>query len=160
MSYQNRTRLALVSACAGVLFAFAPSAFAGECPDGQAGTDLMRPGATAPVGVTDTELGSIDLAKEQVRLDGHRLRLRQLVIEPGGVVPWHSHAERPALIYVVEGTILEYASTCAVPITHKAGELSREFGGLAHWWLNAGEKPVVLLSADIVHDADENAAQM
>jgi quercetin dioxygenase-like cupin family protein len=41
-------------------------------------------------------------------------------------VPWHSHEDRPALIYVVSGTIFEYASNCAVPIEHKTGEVSVE----------------------------------
>src|SRR2546429_1060354 len=40
--------------------------------------------------------------------------------------PWHSHGERPALIYIIEGEIVEYASNCAAPITHKAGERSEE----------------------------------
>ena len=40
------------------------------------------------------------------------LRFRKLTIEPGGIVPWHSHDDRPALIYVAEGEIIEYASNC------------------------------------------------
>ena len=51
--------------------------------------------------------------------------MRRLAIKPGGVVPWHSHDDRPALIYVVVGEITEYASNCAVPIVHKAGEVAR-----------------------------------
>ena len=47
------------------------------------------------------------------------MQFRKLVIEPGGVVPWHSHGDRPAIIYVVSGEIIEYASNCAVPIVHK-----------------------------------------
>ena len=35
------------------------------------------------------------------------MRVRQLEIQPGGIVPWHSHADRPALIYVVSGEIVE-----------------------------------------------------
>ena len=83
--------------------------------------------ATKPVdhaaqGVTDTTLGAIDLGKEQAKITGRELRLRKMVIQAGGVVPWHSHDDRPAVIYVAEGEIVEYASNCAVPIVHKAGE--------------------------------------
>ena len=39
---------------------------------------------------------------------------RKLTIEPGGVVPWHSHGDRPAIIYIAEGEIVEYASNCAL----------------------------------------------
>ena len=76
------------------------------------------------------------------------MRLRRLEIQPGGVVPWHSHGDRPAIIYIVQGEILEYASTCAVPILHKAGEVARETHATAHWWQNKSCSTVVLLSAD------------
>jgi quercetin dioxygenase-like cupin family protein len=139
---------------AGAMLA-ASVANAGECPANKVGVDVTKPGATAPKGVTDTELAAIDLAKEEVKLDNRRLRIRKLVIQPGGIVPWHSHADRPALIYVVEGSITEYSSDCAVPIEHKAGEVSRETSGVSHWWKNNGKKPVVLLSSDIIHDKDD-----
>jgi quercetin dioxygenase-like cupin family protein len=126
---------------------------AGECP-----ADKMVPdgkgqmaGATMPKDVTDTVLASIDLSKEMVKLDDHLFRMRRLEIKPGGVVPWHSHADRPALIYVVQGTVTEYASICSEPIVHKAGDVSVD-AGRSHWWKNTGKKTVVLISADILHD--------
>jgi quercetin dioxygenase-like cupin family protein len=79
------------------------------------------------------------------------MRLRKLVIAPGGVVPWHEHSERPANIYVLSGEIVEYRANCLVPIVHKTGEVASEFGvGFAHWWKNTSAAPVELLSADIV----------
>jgi quercetin dioxygenase-like cupin family protein len=147
---------AAVAALAGS-FALAGNALAGECPAGQ-----MKAGATTNAGhaakaVTDTVLAQIDLGAEKVALKGHNMRVRKLVIQPGGIVPWHSHAERPALIYVVSGQIFEYANNCAVPILHKAGEVARETHATAHWWKNAGKTPVVLLSFDIMHDpSDKN----
>lgn len=132
------------------------SALAGECPADKIGKNVTPAGATAPVGVTDTVLASIDLAEETIAAEGRNFRLRRLVIEPGGVVPWHSHEDRPALIYVVEGEIVEYASTCAVPILHKAGEVAPETHATAHWWQNMTDRTVVLLSADIQHDASDN----
>ena len=128
---------------------FAPSAFAGTCPSGKVTNDGQKAGATAHKGVEEKLLGSIDLAKEKVNIAGRLLRLRRLVVEPGGEVAWHSHDDRPALIYVTEGTITEYSSHCAVPIEHKAGELSVEQGGLSHWWKNNSKKPATLLSADV-----------
>ncbi len=82
----------------------------------------------AASGVTDTTLGAIDLGKEKAKIKGRELRFRKMVIQPGGVVPWHSHDDRPALIYVAEGEIIEYASNCAAPILHKAGEIRRRAG--------------------------------
>jgi quercetin dioxygenase-like cupin family protein len=128
------------------------AAQAGSCPADKVMTDAQKPGATAPVGVEDKVIGSIPLAGEAPRLADHKLRLRRLVIKPGGVVPWHSHGERPAIIYIVSGTIVEYRSTCAVPIVHRAGEATEEIHTTSHWWKNTTSRPVVLLSADILHE--------
>src|SRR3954467_2249775 len=125
---------------------------AGQCPDDKISPGARASGEATPKDVTDTVLGQIELAKERVNLADRRLRLRRLVVQPGGVVPWHSHEDRPALIYVVSGTIFEYASNCAVPIEHKAGEVSVEKLGVQHWWKNTGKSPVVLLSADLFHE--------
>jgi quercetin dioxygenase-like cupin family protein len=130
------------------------SALAGECPadkrvpDGE-GQKMVTTGA---VGVTDVVRSSTDLTKEAPMLKDRLFRLRQLDIAPGGVVPWHSHNERPAQIYIVKGEIIEYASNCAVPIVHKAGDVAPEKNGTSHWWKNETKEPVLLISVDILHD--------
>jgi quercetin dioxygenase-like cupin family protein len=147
-----RTLLASTLIAAGL----AAPAFAGDCP-----ADKMKPGATKavtydPKGVTDNVLSMIDLSKEKVALNGHLMRVRRLEVQPGGIVPWHSHAERPALIYVVTGEIVEHASNCAVPIVHKAGEVAREMHTTSHWWQNNGKVAVTLLSFDIAADPNDH----
>lgn len=148
--------LAIAGAIASVLTIGVPAANAGACPTDKVTNDGQKPGANAHKDVTEKLLGQIDLSKEKVAVAGHHLRMRQLDIKPGGEVAWHSHAERPALIYVVSGTITEYASTCSVPIVHTAGELSIEQGGLSHWWKNTSDKPVVLISSDIAADPKDH----
>jgi quercetin dioxygenase-like cupin family protein len=128
-------------------------ASAGECPAGKAAPGVRTSGETKPKDVTDTVLAAIDLSKEKLALKDRQLRTRRLVIQPGGVVPWHSHEDRPALIYIVSGSIHEYASNCSVPIEHKAGEVSVEKLGVQHWWKNNGKVPAVLLSSDVFHKA-------
>jgi quercetin dioxygenase-like cupin family protein len=130
----------------------AGAAHAGECPADKTATNALAGAANAPVGVTDTELASIDLSKENVKLDQRRLRMRHMTIAPGGVVPLHSHEDRPALIMVNSGEIFEYSSKCSVPILHKAGDIAREFLGTRHWWKNVGSAPVELTIADVVND--------
>jgi quercetin dioxygenase-like cupin family protein len=140
---------------AGALFA--GTAAAGECPADKLQADVRESVDFEPVGVTDTVLSAIDLADEAPMLPGRMMRVRYLTIEPGGVVPWHSHGERPALIYILSGEINEYASNCAAPIVHKAGEVARETHALSHWWKNLGSETVTLLSFDIRMDpADHN----
>ena len=146
----NTLTLRLIAAAATL--AAAGLAHAGSCPADKAANNSLPGAATAPVGVVDTELASIDLAQENVKLDQRRLRLRHMTIAPGGIVPLHSHADRPALIMVNSGEIYEYSSKCAVPVLHKAGEISREFLGTMHWWKNTGTQSVDLTIADIVND--------
>jgi quercetin dioxygenase-like cupin family protein len=153
-------RFAMTALAVAALGLGATGSFAGECPADQRGVDLVKEGASMPKDVTDEVLGAIDLSQEAVKIADHMFRLRLLVVQPGGIVPWHSHADRPALIYVVSGEITEHASTCAVPIAHQGGEVSMESIGLSHWWQNEGTTPAVLLSADILHVETEDEHTM
>ena len=143
--------LGAAAVVAGISALASAAAFANGCPANQIGDNPLTDAQTKPVGVTDTVLEQIDLSKEMMKLADHKLRIRRLVIQPGGVVPLHDHGDRPALIYIVSGEINEYASDCKVAIVHKAGDTSRD-ADLKHWWKNTSKKPVVLISADILHD--------
>jgi quercetin dioxygenase-like cupin family protein len=151
--WQSVSMAALAAASFAVL---AGAAQAGECPVDKRGVDVTKPSTMAAKDVTDTVLGSIDLSKEKVALADHQLRIRKLEIKPGGVVPWHSHGDRPAIIYIIKGEVLEYASNCAVPIVHKAGDVAPETSATAHWWKNTGSETVVLISADLLHDQKDH----
>jgi len=144
--FNSKTKFA-AAAIAVAAFGATP-AFAGQCPAGQETANALADRATAPKDVTDDVLGSIDLGKE-IGVAGRDLRLRKLVVQPGGVVPFHSHEGRPALIITVSGEITEHRTSCAVPIVHKAGELSRETTEIGHYWVNHGKVPAVLYSADV-----------
>ena len=133
MNVSNILRIAAVAAT----FAAAAPAFAGSCPQGQEQANPLAGAPTMPSMVTDDVIGSVDLAKE-INVDNRDLRLRRLIVQPGGIVPLH-----------VKGEMSEYRSTCAVPIVHKAGEVASESGGISHWWKNTGKVPAELLSADV-----------
>ena len=144
-------RLVTTASFLALLGAAAP-ALAGSCPadkvvpsgQGQAKSDAKA------VGVTDVVVTSIDVGKEPAAIQDRLFRLRKLTVQPGGIVPWHSHGDRPALITIVTGQIVEYSSTCTVPIIHKAGESTAETHMTSHWWKNLGKTPVVLFSADLL----------
>ena len=135
---------------------------AGECPtdkrvaDGQ-GQKMVTHGAR---GVTDVVRIATDLAKEPAMIQGRQFRLRELNVEPDGIVPWHSHNQRPAMIYIVTGEIVEYASNCAVPIVHRAGDVAAEKNGTSHWWQNHGKLPSKLISVDLFPVADKMNEKM
>jgi quercetin dioxygenase-like cupin family protein len=152
--------------CSGICTALAFAALtsvvqAGDCPADKVQVGAVTSGEMMPKGVTDDVLAAIDLSPKGSGFAGELLRLRKLVVQPGGIVPWHDHKTRPANIYIVSGSITEYRSTCKVPIVHKAGETVQEFGAsLAHWWKNNGTEAAVLLSADIFNDSKMNDHMM
>ena len=147
--------LALAGMIVGSI-AITSTAIAGECPAGKMQPNVRPMVDTKPVGVTDVTLGSINLEKQPANIRDRELRFRKLTIEPGGIVPWHSHDDRPALIYVQQGEIVEYASNCEVPITHKAGEIRPEMFGTSHWWKNLGKETVILYVGDVRKDPHDH----
>ena len=147
MSRSTLSRIAVALAAFAAAGAASP-AYAGQCPTDQIRGNDLASHPTAPSNVTDDVIGSIDLGPE-IGVAGRDLRLRRLVVQPGGIVPLHSHDGRPALIITVSGEVTEYRSSCGVPIVHRAGEVSREAEGISHYWINNGREPAVLLSADV-----------
>jgi quercetin dioxygenase-like cupin family protein len=150
-----RQSLALATFVAGA-FAAASAAVAGECPAGKMQANVRPMVDQKAVGVTDVTLGAINLEKQPANIKERELRFRKLTIEPGGIVPWHSHDDRPALIYVQQGEVVEYASNCAEPIVHKAGEIRPEVSGTSHWWKNLGKETVILYVGDVRKDPHDH----
>jgi quercetin dioxygenase-like cupin family protein len=155
----TKRRVPLAAALvAGTMLSLSAAASAGSCPTDKVVADGQgqRPSAAAAKDVSDTVLGSIDLATQPaVGVADRQFRMRRLAIKPGGVVPWHGHDDRPALIYVAVGEVTEYASNCAAPIVHNPGEVGVEVKGTSHWWRNTGSTTAVLISADLVRQADD-----
>jgi quercetin dioxygenase-like cupin family protein len=149
-------RAAIVAAALIATVSPSAPASAGECPKDRFKEDVRAEVKTPAQGVTDTTLGSIDLEKEPANIKGRELRFRKLTILPGGVVPWHSHGDRPAIIFVEKGEIEEYASNCAVPIVHKAGDIRPEVHDTSHWWKNVGKDTVILYVADVRRDPNDH----
>jgi quercetin dioxygenase-like cupin family protein len=149
--YRPVWRRAATAGLVASALAFAVTAKAGECPADKRVADGLgqKPSSAAANGVTDVVRASVDLSKEPVAVTGRLFRIRQLDVQPGGIVPWHSHDDRPAMIYIVSGEIVEYASNCAAPIVHRAGDVAPERNGISHWWQNTGRSPAVLISVDL-----------
>jgi quercetin dioxygenase-like cupin family protein len=149
--HKTQKRRLFAGAIAGVFSLAAAGAIAGECPADKRVADGkgQQMSTAAAKGVKDVVRSTTDLSKEPAAINDRLFRLRQLDIEPGGIVPWHSHGNRPAMIYVVSGEVIEYASNCTVPIVHKTGDVAPEKNGTQHWWQNNTNAPVVLISVDL-----------
>ncbi len=146
-----------LSACVAAVSLTTAPAVADECPVDQVRANATPAGPSAPSGVTDEVIASIDLG-QGYGVPGRLLRMRRIEIDPGGIVPWHAHNERPANIYVIEGSVTEYRSNCAVPLDHSAGDVVSESGEISHWWRNNSGETALLISADLLPPAkDEDA---
>lgn len=91
---------------------------------------------------------TIDLSQELDSLEGRQLRLRVVTLEPGGIAPLHSHQGRPAVAYVVQGTLTEYRDGDWVH-EHPAGDTLREDKSVTHWARNNGSEPTVVVAVDV-----------
>lgn len=146
----SRLTAALAAALPAALLASASPALAGSCPKDKVLTTPRAIESKDSVAVGRETLATVKLA-------GWRgvgelfLRTRRLTIGPHGVIPTHTHEDRPSIVYVVKGRLIEHSTLCAVPIEHKAGEWTPEFGpGHGHWWENPTGKTAVVTSSDVV----------
>ncbi len=102
-------------------------------------------------------LQTIDLSKELPNMEGRELRVRKIVMQPGGVIAPHSHVDRPAIVYVLQGRVREHRSDYDAPIEYGAGDSMTEHAAVHHWIENIGEQPVIGVVVDIPNKADAPA---
>ena len=143
-------RHAVAALLAGAALIAGGAAYAGECPKEHV-LAKPRPVEEKPdIGVQRPTLTVVHL-KDWRGVGDLYLRMRQLTIAVDGIVPTHQHDDRPSIVYIAKGELIEHSSFCAVPILHKEGEWSPEFGaGHEHWWENRTGKEVVVISADVI----------
>lgn len=146
----NRRPARRAALAAALAILGAGTAQAGSCPKDKVLTEPRKIAEAPDVGIKRETLSIVNLTGWRGTGD-LRLRTRRLTVAVGGVVPTHQHDDRPSIVYVVKGEIVEHSSFCAVPILHREGEWTPEFGqGHAHWWENKTDKEVVLTSSDVV----------
>jgi quercetin dioxygenase-like cupin family protein len=105
--------------------------------------------APETTGVSVELLATVDLAGEIEGLAGRQLRMRMVTIEAGGVFgPIHDHADRPGIVYVLQGTITDHRD--GVETDYGPGVGWPEDRNTLHWLENKGTTPAVEISVDIV----------
>ena len=102
---------------------------------------------TETKGVTQKLLATHDLGPEIEGMAGRQLRMRKVTIEPGGVFGVHNHKDRPGILYILEGTIIETRN--GVAKEYGPGEVFSEGKDTTHWLENKGSVPVVFVPVDI-----------
>jgi hypothetical protein len=126
------------------------AASAASCPPDQVLKEPREIENAPDIGVDRPVLATVDLTGWR-NMGPFMLRMRRLTIAKDGIVPTHWHNDRPSIVTVISGELIEHNTFCAVPIVHPAGDTSPEFGDFhGHWWENKSGGEVVLISADVV----------
>ena len=76
------------------------------------------------------------------------LRMRKLTVEPGGILGLHTHKDRPAVNYFLQGAIT-YHQDGKPDVTLSAGDGIAEGKDTTHWGENRGSVAAVFLAIDI-----------
>jgi len=101
-------------------------------------------------GFKTTKTEVVDLGPEIEGMTGRQLRLRVLEIAPGGHIGMHSHKDRPAVAYILQGTdIITFGDGTEKSL--QPGESTSATQDTTHWHRNDGKEPVVLIAVDILH---------
>lgn len=134
----SRTKkLALASAVAGVaIVAGLRSAIA------------QQDAPTQTQGVAIKQLDTIDLGPEIQGMTGRQFRMRLITVQPGGILGLHDHKDRPAIDYVVQGTLTDHRGADAKD--YGPGTSIVETTQLVHWVENKGSTAAIVVSADIL----------
>lgn len=119
-----------------------------------AGAQQAFDGPREGKGLFNEVVGEIPLQGEIASVENRHLRMRYWEIQPGGIVPVHSHANRPGIIWIEEGTIVEHRSDQDEPKVHGPGTVSIEADGVSHWWENTGDEVVILVAVDVYEAAN------
>ena len=105
-----------------------------------------KPKETQGLEVTPLQLHS--LGAQIPAMDGYTIRARRIVINPGGTIKEHSHADRPGVVYILEGSMTEYRGNGARIV--KPGDTWTEAVDTVHWMENTSDKPCIIIAVDLV----------
>lgn len=99
-------------------------------------------------GFTASKTTVVELGPEIEGMTGRQLRMRMLTIEPGGHIGLHSHKDRPAVVYFMQGTDVVTQADGSSKTFHP-GDTSAATKDTTHWHRNDGKDNVVLIAVDV-----------
>jgi quercetin dioxygenase-like cupin family protein len=99
-------------------------------------------------GMKAAALKSLDLTKEIDSVRGRPLRMRKITLQPGGTLALHTHKDRPAVSYMLEGEVTYHQEGKGTSVV-RAGDGIAEGKDTTHWAENRGSIPAVWIAVDI-----------
>ena len=100
------------------------------------------------VGQSEQPLRSLDLTGELDSGTGRPLRMRRITVQPGGATALHSHVDRPAVSYMLQGEFT-YHQDGKPDVVVRPGDGIAEGRLTTHWGENTGKVPAVWIAVDI-----------
>jgi quercetin dioxygenase-like cupin family protein len=98
-------------------------------------------------GPNSKPLVTVDLASEIDGVEGRVLRMQMTTYEPGTANTAHSHKDRPEVVYILSGKIIDHRGNIAKE--YGPGESFTAGKDTTHWMENKGTVPAVLLVSTI-----------
>ena len=118
----------------------------------EAGGSLTAGGQRKPppqnVGQSEEPLRSLDLTGELESGKGRPLRMRRITVQPGGATALHTHVDRPAVSYMLQGEFT-YHQDGKPDVVVRPGDGIAEGRATTHWGENTGKVPAVWIAVDI-----------
>jgi len=116
--------------------------------------EAQRQPPTEHKGLKVSSLGAIPEASmsAQIGLEGYKMQLREIVVEPGGQIARHSHAGRPGLVLTLAGSWVEGRPEGEKTYPDTLKEAILEDKDTEHWFWNDGNVPARVVVCDIVPD--------
>ncbi|WP_234262380.1 cupin domain-containing protein [Klebsiella aerogenes] len=105
-------------------------------------------------------LSEVNIPEYGMPWDKRRMRCRLIECLPGKKVPLHSHENRPALHYILQGAGEEHNSQLPQPRLWKEGGCYAVFNNTGHWIQNLSDKiSLKVLSFDLTDDISPPPAE-
>jgi quercetin dioxygenase-like cupin family protein len=107
--------------------------------------------------IFNAPLTVFDLSKELNIKDERRVRVRYWIMPPAGIIGDHIHESRPAIVYLLQGEVMETKLDTDRQIKVKqigAHEVVFENSGIEHWWVNQTNEMVKMVAIDVIRPVD------
>jgi quercetin dioxygenase-like cupin family protein len=109
------------------------------------------PGPSDSVQDYNETILQLDLTKE-INFKGRVFRMHYSTMSPNGVIGQHSHANRPTIEFMLQGTATETKKGEDGKVVVKrirANETEVSTVGITHWWKNQSREMVRIMAVDI-----------
>lgn len=117
-----------------------------SCPAERTQANARSEGFGPTSGLAAEDIAFTPLASDPTRA----VRLRRIVVQPGGVIAWHDHVAIQGMALLIAGEMVELRNTCLDPLTYRAGDVAIEDAATAHSWRNESDREAVVLVSHVV----------